>query len=995
MIEIWKISPRDRNDDDINDSGAMGVRVEATLVSTLADHLNKTKTAAIAALHKVDSPACRFESKTVVGLAWENTGKYLAATSEDCHVWLFRIDFEETSEDMSSGQGARGQPLDTTLLPFWLKLPERVNTAAWKPPLASHALTRGVMLANPHVAFLAVGGDGAQLRIWRIETNASTATAVSRVPTPSLESGINCGVKAVAWSPKGNLFSFGCVNPTTNAATEGGVHMWRVTQSLNGNKPDNIELVALKVLPAYGPGLDVKALAMWDIGDSTNGENLTMLAAGGDENGIKLWQIHYFGKGDGGGSEKDLSVSAVLAPALTPYIVSGIDDRMLSVRSLAWNPMAPTAALGSGGLLVAASGQSIINVFHVPDVLGVDSDNAHNTSKDNVVPEVSEVALVARLAGHLFDVQSVSWNSKGTMLASASSDTTVRIWTVLTRDTFCHGKGVPASKFTCDCDDGVDDNVSNNTGSNHTFCSSLSLLEAKSTLNASAVPIAAVSWRPGGSRTRHTLASASLSGEVVIWVAEQGNLDVGVKRLHTFTSELTTAVHTMLAWSPDGSLLAARFRILNKLEPGPINIWAVSDDGSDITAPTVLNVASTQCKETHDLAWRPDGSLLVAACHDRPQALLMFRIFRGDGASVEVVHVKTIMTDSRVSHIVWSEVSDLLLIAGTGHIAVVMDVATDGKSVSSVANLIGPKTGNIDAVAWHSNGVLIAMDAGGGSPTQSVEERMQVNMSIFIWSVESENGGSNVTHMQVATIDKSHGLTQGTVVNQLAWHPSSLLLASVSTSSAIQLWRLAETVTSEKTSSPRARRVYIPSLVATLTGHSSPISSISWNQDGALASGGMDGTIVLWDDVGRKISTGSTGIDTSADSVANGVARSGNIGAAIGSIFAAVFILAGIAFALRRRSMAKQFSGLVGELRAARLKGGAAATSADLAEAAAFLARLNPAGDFFSLSNSLTFLLEIVQNFFLELLPKLCLQCELQRPSLVAKCVQRATSNPI
>jgi hypothetical protein len=224
-------------------------------------------------------------------------------------------------------------------------------------------------------------------------------------------------------------------------------------------------------------------------------------------------------------------------------------------------------------------------------------------------------------------------------------------------------------------------------------------------------------------------------------------------------------------------------------------------------------------------------------------------------------------------------------------------------------------------------------------------KRKETNFSFVLLQVEGDIESPAVTYTQVATIDQSDGLIPGTDFSplKLQWHPKGLLLASVSSGPFIQLWRVQENIVNQNDPRSADTMSYNVSLFATLNGHQISVSSISWQQDGMLASAGSDTTVVFWDvaDHDHPISRCQPSFGSNSTSTGN----TGKASTITGAVCVTMLVLIIIAIAMCRRRMARQRAAVVGNLQETTLGGNAATRKADLVEAAALLARLRTVGN--------------------------------------------------
>jgi WD40 repeat protein len=180
-----------------------------------------------------------------------------------------------------------------------------------------------------------------------------------------------------------------------------------------------------------------------------------------------------------------------------------------------------------------------------------------NTASEIEVWDASTLKQVAVLKGHTDQVNRVRWSPDGSMLASASSDGTVRIWESRRRTTLMTFQGP------------------NSTMDNPALC---------------------VTWSPDGKR----VVAGYGNGAVSIWHLQtrQGRLLEGLQ-----ATDMSTKAVWGIAWAPDGRLL------VGGSEQGIVEVWEVRS-GQELTT------LQGHAFKVWDTAWAPDGKLIASAGKD-------------------------------------------------------------------------------------------------------------------------------------------------------------------------------------------------------------------------------------------------------------------------------------------------------------------------------------------------------------------------------------------
>jgi small GTP-binding protein len=216
-----------------------------------------------------------------------------------------------------------------------------------------------------------------------------------------------------------------------------------------------------------------------------------------------------------------------------------------------------------------------------------------------------------------------------------------------------------------------------------------------------------------------------------------GGISLQPELLKTFQGTGNDRIH-VLAWSPDGSLLAAG------LDRG-IQIW-------DVAAGVATELQTDA--EVYRLAWSPDGRLLASSYRGKPKVSIWEIDNRTEQRQLQSDETRQAFS---VFSIAWSHVTGALAL-GSGNGSIEVWDTESWRLVSRPQQNVGRI---IYEVAWAPDGILLA----------SAEQRSQPHF----WN--SRTGGAD---------QAIHGHSD--FVRTVAWSPTGDLLASGDDKGAVLLW---------------------------------------------------------------------------------------------------------------------------------------------------------------------------------------------------------------
>jgi WD40 repeat protein len=612
---------------------------------------------------------------------------------------------------------------------------------------------------------------------------------VNFYPSEVLEEAGGPSVYSVAYSPDGHFLAVGL--------STGHIRIWDTeTRELS--------------FTLGGPDTG----GVWALAYSPDGRSL---ASGGTDSRIYIWDLET-------GTETALTghTGNVYTVDYSPdgrYLVSGGYDKTVRVWDLETGvPITLTGhtasiygvAYSPDGNWVASAGTSDRTV-RVWELL----QNPHGRLK---------VGEVFTLTGHTAAVNSVAFSPSENLLASGSSDKTIRVWDLTTREETLtlvgHAALVRSVAFSGDghylISAGRDATV-------RLWDVGRRKSEAVAVLTGgTAAVINDLALGPGG----RFLASASGDGEVRIWDAQPPQRVM----LTTLMPDAGYARH--LDFSPDGHFLVAGStdslayvwsletgELVARLQHGTWNdVWGVAyspagdrlvtgarDDVARIWDPSTGSLMQSLEGHTGDvtaMAYGPDGRYVATASKDRTA-----RIWdTTTGETVQVLEGHT----APLYGIAYSPDGRFVATASDDNDVRLWEVRTDGGGISytSVLTLSGHAR-YVYSVAFSPDGKVLASGSW--------------DRTAHLWELCEDLDGT-LSVGRVTTLSGHTGY-----VYDVAFSPNGRYLATTSWDKTVRLWDLSR--------SP-------PETIAILPGHTGRILGVAFSPDGkVLASASADGTI--------------------------------------------------------------------------------------------------------------------------------------------------------
>jgi WD40 repeat protein len=493
-----------------------------------------------------------------------------------------------------------------------------------------------------------------------------------------------------------------------------------------------------------------------------------------------------------------------------------------------------------------------------------------------------------RLEGHNTAVNSVSFSPDGKMIASASRDGMLKLWSSEGKllDTLQgHNAAVNSVSFS------PDGKMIASASGEHRLKLWSSEGKLLDTLQGHNAAVNSVNFSPDGKM----IASASWDKTIILW-SHEGKLlntlkghDAAVNSV-TFSRDGKTIASasndkTIILWSHEGKLLSTL-----KGHDAAVYSVSFSPDGKTLVSVSwdktiklwssngkLLDTLPGHDDSINSVSFSPDGKMIASASWDKTIKLWssegqLLDTFQGHDDVVNHVSFspdsKMIASASRDKTIkLWSSKSKLLHIL-QGHITGVNSI-----SFSPSGKMIASGSADKTITLWSREGKLsrilrghyLGVNSVSFSPDGKMIASASWDKTIKLWSSEGkllhilqghEHGVSSVSFspdgkmIVSASWDKTiklwnnEGTLLGTLkqhddaVNHVSFSPDGKMIASASRDKTIKLWN------SEG------------KLLGTLQGHNATVNSVSFSPDGKMiASASEDKTIKLWSSEDKLLDT--------------------------------------------------------------------------------------------------------------------------------------------
>ena len=439
-----------------------------------------------------------------------------------------------------------------------------------------------------------------------------------------------------------------------------------------------------------------------------------------------------------------------------------------------------------------------------------------SASKDKTVKLwTTDGKLLRTLTGHTDEVNSVAFSPDSQTIASASKDQTIKL---------SNADGKLIRTLT-----GHTDRVMNVgfSPSEYLIASASADKTVKlwkldgtlvKTLTGHSDAVTKIAFNP----QRGLLASASLDRTVKLW-----QLDGTLVKTLLVAKDVVSG----LAWSPDGTIFAS------SSWDGPIALWKLDD--------SLLKTLNGHQASIYTIKFSPDGKTIATASRDNTVKLWrldgsLIRTFPKQADKVFGVDFSpkgdTIATGGYDSTVRLWRLDGTLLKTFTGHQGRVfaVDFHPDGQSLASVGEDKTVKVWRIDGTELATlKGHTDYINGVAFSPDGKLIASGSVDGTIKLWQWDNAIAFAKPNYKLLHTLTSHRRQVAG-----VAFSPDGKTLASAGMDSRVRLWRLDGTE------------------IRALKGHKNGVFGVAFSPDNkTLASASFDGTVKLWRYDGQEIET--------------------------------------------------------------------------------------------------------------------------------------------
>ncbi|WP_341525026.1 hypothetical protein WKK05_20690 [Nostoc sp. UHCC 0302] len=494
-----------------------------------------------------------------------------------------------------------------------------------------------------------------------------------------------------------------------------------------------------------------------------------------------------------------LTASILAILGLSVSIVTAVDSEIKTLS-------ASSEALFASQKGIDALKEALRGGRKLQQTVWVDS-NTREQVKTALYQAAYAVREYNRLDGHLSGVNSVTFSSDRSLIASASADSTIKLWRLdgtLVKTLSSHTDVVNSVSFSPDAQ------IIASASQDKTVKLWSREGELLATLPGHQAVVNSVAWSPDG----QIIASASTDKTVKLWNREG-------KLLKTLAGHSNAVLG--VTWSPDGQTIASAST------DQTVKLW--NREGK------LLKTLQGHNDAVKSVAWSPDGQIIASASLDKTIKLWsregqLLKTLAGHSAGVTSVSfspdgntIASASTDATLK--LWSPAGVLL---GTlrGHNNWVNSVtfSADSRTLASASR---DKTIKL----WHWDDVLLRNPTADNddwvtsisfSPSDRIIAAASRDKTVKLWTRDGK----------LLNILKGH---QGEVWG-VSFSPNGEVIASASKDKTVKLWSRDG------------------QLLNTFKGHNDAVLSVAWSPDGQqIASASKDKTVKLWSRDGKLLNT--------------------------------------------------------------------------------------------------------------------------------------------